>query len=429
MTSASAPGSSRRRLLGFTILPALAAVSPLVVLSVVSRAAGPAGWASALAGEAVGTFAAIALAFGWTTIGPALVATADDARRGRLYRDALIVRAISAAVALPAAMVICVAIATDGFELLTALMGLQGALIAMSYTWFAVGLGDPLAVAVYDAVPRVIAAVATALAIGLWGAPIEVYPLAGIAVTVVGTTAYTVRVLRRYPAAWPRTAELPGLFRRSSPVAVNEAVLGLYSSTPVPLVNVTTASSAAAGFASADKMVKLGQFLPVTLANALQFWTAEVHGQARARRLRTALTAHIAMGLLGWLVLAVTGNAVSFLLFGERAAAPTMIVFVLGFAFACYSTRTSLMRHFLFPAGTTRTVMVGTLVGSAIGLPTMIALTLAIGPVGTAVGYALTEAIAMTWLIRRARSSYHELVAQAPPAAAAPLAPEDRIDG
>ncbi|WP_323986355.1 polysaccharide biosynthesis protein [Microbacterium plantarum] len=422
----SGPGSSRRRLLGFTVLPALAAVSPLVVLSVVSRAAGPAGWASALAGEAVGTFAAIALAFGWTTIGPALVATADDAHRGRLFREALVVRAMTAAVALPAAVVICVGIATDGFQLLTVLMGLQGALIAMSYTWFAVGLGDPLAIAIYDAVPRLLAAIMSAVAIGVWAAPIEIYPLAGIAVTVIGTTWYTVGVLRRFPARWPVSGDLPNLFRRSAPVAINEAALGLYSSTPVPLVNVATASTAAAGFATADKMVKLGQFLPVTLANALQFWTTEVRGAARARRLRIALTAHVLMGLLGWVVLAVAGHAVSALLFGEDAAAPTAIVIVLGFAFACYSTRTSLMRHFLFPVGATRTVMSGTLLGSAIGLPTMIALTLTIGPIGTAVGYALTEAIAMAWLFKSTRTSYRTLVAESPPGASESTG--DRMD-
>ncbi len=45
--------------------------------------------------------------------------------------------------------------------------------------------------------------------------------------------------------------------------------------------------------------------------------------------------------------------------------------------------------------------MVATLVASAVGLPLMIALTYAVGPVGTAIGYGATELIATVWMIRR----------------------------
>src|SRR3546814_9949785 len=85
------------RLIGFMAVPALAAISPLIVLPFVSRLAGPGGWASAIAGESIGTFAAIAIGYGWAAIGPALIATApDDARRARLYRDSIAVRVLLA---------------------------------------------------------------------------------------------------------------------------------------------------------------------------------------------------------------------------------------------------------------------------------------------------------------------------------------------
>ena len=68
--------SLRRRLLGFMLLPAIAALSPIIALPVVVRIAGDAGWASAIAGESIGTFAAIAIGWGWATIGPALISIA-----------------------------------------------------------------------------------------------------------------------------------------------------------------------------------------------------------------------------------------------------------------------------------------------------------------------------------------------------------------
>ncbi len=88
-------------------------------------------------------------------------------------------------------------------------MGLQGAMIALSFTWFSVGVGDPRSILFYDAIPRLVVAVGSMFAI-VNGAPVEVYPLAGIAVTVVGTTLFSLRLLRRYPSPWPPVREIPG---------------------------------------------------------------------------------------------------------------------------------------------------------------------------------------------------------------------------
>lgn len=394
--------SLRARLLGFTLIPAVAAVSPLVVLPAVSRAA-PDGWSSAIAGESVGTFAAIAVAYGWTTVGPALVAIAtDDTRRGRLYRDALVVRLATSLVALPLLVIVCALIASPGYQLLAALMGLQGAMIALSFTWFSVGVGDPRSILFYDAVPRLLVAILSMLAI-VNGAPVEVYPIAGVLVTLVGTTLFSLRLLRRYPSPWPPLGELPGLFRVGAPVALNDAALGAYSAVPTPLVNVLTSGPAAAGFASADKMAKLGQFLPLTLANALQSWSSEVSGPARRSRLRLALALHGGFGVLGMVVLGLAGPPVSALLFGQPAAAPLGVCFALGAAFALFSLRTSMTRHVLFPAGEQHAVMRATVTATVIGIPLMIGAGLLVGPLGVAVGLAVTEAISTAILLARTR--------------------------
>ncbi len=403
------PASLRSRLFGFTLIPAVAAVSPLLVLPAVSRSAGPDGWASAIAGESVGTFAAIAVAYGWTTVGPALVAIApDDTRRGRLYRDAVVVRLVTSLVALPLLVIVCALVAAPGHQLLAALMGLQGALIGLSFTWFSVGVGDPRAILFYDALPRLVVAVLSMVAI-VNGLPVEVYPVAGILVTLVGTTLFSFRLLRRYPSPWPPRREIPGLFRLGAPVALNDAALGAYSSVPAPLVNVLTTGSAAAGFASADKMAKLGQFLPLTLANALQSWTAEVVGAARMRRLRIALALHGGFGVLGMVVLGLLGPPVSALMFGEPAAAPLGVCFAFGLGFAMYSLRTSMARHVLFPAGDQTTVMRATLVATVIGIPLMVAGGVLFGPFGVALGYGVTESVSTVLLVSRTLSRMHSL--------------------
>lgn len=403
------PNSLRGRLIGFTLLPALAAVSPLLVLPIVSRVAGPAGWSSAIAGESIGTFAAIAIAYGWGSIGPALVSVAgDDQRRGQLYRESLVVRLLTSAIALPILAALCWLVASPGFELFTILMGVQGALIAWTFSWFAAGIGNPWSIAWYDAIPRLVVAIAAAAAIAITG-NLELYPAGGIVVTLIGTGWYSVNLLRRYPATWPTMRSLPRLFRAGAPVAVNDAALGAYQSVPAPLVNLTAVPISAAGFASADKMLKLGQFLPITLANALQSWIGEVDGRVRAQRMRSAVMAHAGFGLLGGLIFATAGPAVSQLLFGVEAAAPIAICVFFGISFALYSVRTSLTRHLLFPAGRTGTVVRATVVATAIGFPAMIALSFGFGPVGVAAGLTATEAIASLLLVRESREAVRRL--------------------
>nr|WP_259393008.1 polysaccharide biosynthesis C-terminal domain-containing protein [Microbacterium halimionae] len=150
-------------------------------------------------------------------------------------------------------------------------------------------------------------------------------------------------------------------------------------------------------------MLKLGQFLPLTLANALQSWTAEVTGIARAHRIRIALSAHAAFGVAGWVVLATAGPWASEVLFGAEAAATFAVVIPLGFAFALYSLRTSMTRHLLFPTGAARTVMAATLIGTVVGVPAMLLFAAWFGPVGAAFGYAMTELIATVLLFRRCK--------------------------
>lgn len=404
----SAAPSMKRRLLGFLLVPAIAALSPIIALPAVTQIAGPGGWASAIAGESIGTFAAIAIGWGWATIGPALISiAAGDDERARLYRESIAVRLSISVLALPALAVICWLIATPGSEWLTILMGMQGALIALSFTWFCAGVGDPRTIVIYDAAPRLLANLAAA-ALVLSTGIVVLYPLAGILVTIVGTSIFTVRLLRRHPGPWPRPHDLPRLLRANLSVALNDAGLSGYSSVPAPVVNVTALPVAAAGYATADKMLKLGQFIPMTLANALQAWIGEAHGHHRGRRMTIALGLAAATGLAGWAGLALVGPWLTSA-YLPAAPAPFDILLVMGLVFFFFSVRTAVARLVLFPAGQAAPVMRATLIATALGIPLMIGLGIAWGPVGAALGYAATEGAATLLLVRRCLRVLREL--------------------
>lgn len=392
--------SMKRRLLGFLLVPAIAALSPIIALPAVTQIAGPGGWASAIAGESIGTFAAIAIGWGWATVGPALISIAgDDHERARLYRESLIVRLSISILALPALAVICWLIATPGAEWLTILMGMQGALIALSFTWFSAGVGDPRTIVIFDAAPRLLANLAAAALVLATGV-VVLYPMAGILVTLVGTSIFTLRLLRRHPGPWPRLRDLPKLLRSNLAVALNDAGLSGYSSVPAPVVNVTAIPTAASGYATADKMLKLGQFIPMTLANALQAWIGEAHGPHRARRMTISIGLATATGLLGWAGLALVGPWLTSV-YLPAAPAPFDILLVMGLVFLFFSVRTAVARLVLFPAGQAAAVMRATLIATVLGIPLMIGLGIAWGPVGAALGYAFTEGAAALLLTRR----------------------------
>ena len=216
-------------------------------------------------------------------------------------------------------------------------------------------------------------------------------------------------MLRHYPAPWPSRRDLRELFRIVAPVALNDVGLVAYSSVAPPLVALTASPAEAAGFASADKMLKLGQFVPMTLANALQAWITEAHGPARGRRMRLAMLAHGGMGVVGGAFLGVLGAWASTVLFGADAAASTPVLVALGITFAFFSLRTSVTRHVLYPAGEAAAVVRATLIATVIGVPVMIALALVVGPLGAAIGYMATEAAATLLLWPRCVRSLHEL--------------------
>jgi len=89
----TAPAGSRsvlRRLTGFTVLPLLSLVTPFLLLPVVARVAGPSGWSSFVAGQAVGMVGATVVFWGWNVGGPVLVAQASSAvERAEVYAASL----------------------------------------------------------------------------------------------------------------------------------------------------------------------------------------------------------------------------------------------------------------------------------------------------------------------------------------------------
>lgn len=383
-----------RRLAGFAGLPMISMITPLLVLPVLGRAAGQSGWASVATGESIGTFAAIVVAYGWNTAGPPRVALdPDPVARARLYRESLLVRGALALLAVPVVVVLCLLLAADGYALPTVLMGLSGGVVGLSFAWYAVGTGDPRSIAVYEAVPRVVAAAVSAGLIVLTG-QLVIYPLLALTVSVTGIVLFSRGVLRQGGPAHVGVRDLRRLLWRDRAVAAIDTAGGAYATVPVPVVSALSPVAAASAFASADKLYKFGQYVPITLGNAFQSWTVEGGLAERGRRLRVALSAHVLLGVVGWAFLTAVGPWFSGVMFGADVAASRAVCFWLGATFLLVSTRISMTRHVLIPVGAVRVVFVSTVTSAVVGVPLIAGLCWAIGPVGAAIGLCLSEVVA-----------------------------------
>lgn len=394
------------RLAGFGGLPLISLITPLLVLPVIGRVAGVAGWASLAAGESIGTLGGIVIGYGWNVSGPPRVAAEPDAHeRYVLYRQSLLVRLSVAAAVIPVVLALCVAAARGGYELPTALMGVSAAVTGLSFAWFCVGAGDPRSIAVFEAVPRVVAAAVSAGLI-LLTRQLVVYPALAVAVSLGGIVLFSRRVPGRAPLPPLDRRQLWRLLVRDRGLAAVDIAGSAYGSVPVPVVSAIASPSLAGSYASADKLYRFGQFIPITLGNAFQSWTVEAGRAARGRRLRFALLAHLALGVVGWIVFALGGPWVSALLFGAHVAATRAVCFWLGAAFALLSVRTAVVRLVLVPEGKVRIVFGATVAGTFVGVPAMIALTLLVGPVGAAWAVVLSEVISAAVL---ASAAVHEM--------------------
>lgn len=379
------------RLAGFGGLPLISMITPLLVLPVLGRIAGKSGWASLATGESIGTFAAIVIAYGWNVAGPPRIAlTTDRVGRATLYRESLVVRGALAVVAVPVIGVLCVLLAADGYVVPTVLMGLSGAVTGLSFAWYSVGAGDPRSIAVYEAIPRVVSA-ALAAGIIVVTRQLAVYPLMAATVSLGGILLFSRRTLRGVELPRLSRRDIGRLLVRDKALAGIDVAGGAYATVPVPLVSAFSIAAVASSYASSDKLYKFGLYIPITLGNAFQSWTVEGPVSGRARRLRTALAAHILVGLVGWAFLTVAGPPVSALLFGSEVASDRAVCFWLGATFLIVSTRISLTRHLLVPIGHIRVVFVATVVGAVCGVPLIGLASWWIGPVGAALGLLVSE--------------------------------------
>jgi PST family polysaccharide transporter len=380
-----------RRFAGFTLVPLVGTLAPLLLLPVAARVGGVDGWYSLSAGQAIGTFGSIVITYGWNVLGPALVAkSTGESARSKLWAESLGERLLLSMAVLPVVAIVSWALGAGEYRLFTVAMAVAFSLNGLSPNWFFIGAGDPRGLATYEMVPRLVATLLAALIIFMTQSLCS-YPLLWIAASILGPAA----VQRKL--GWPplfagrRLCEIFDGLKARLGVAGIDALGGVYVSAPVPVAGATGSSVVAGSVASADKLYRFALITVTTLGNTLQAWTLDPAAEnPRSRHLR-AIYAHVLLGAIGMVGIGMVGEYGSALLFGEAVKASSATMWFYGAAFFAVSASTPLIRNILVPSLKTRFVLAGTAIGALSGVVAMSMLGRLHGATGVAAGFMLSE--------------------------------------
>lgn len=330
--------------------------------------------------------------FGWASAGPVRLAAArTPVERGELLAESVSGRAL---IALPLTLVGAIWsawITSDpSTQAIAAAMCVATGASGLSNAWFAVGLGRPKILALFEVFPRLLGVAAGIGALAITGSFVS-YAMCVLLSTVASVVAL-IRHARAKPFSVPAECVYRGL-KAQLPLVGASLVSSFYTASPVLIVAAVHAPDAAE-LVSADKLYRFSLFAIIALGNSLQSWVLEpAHGESRWLRVRRADALHLALGTSGFLGISLLGPTLTSILFGNDVSSSWSLSVSYGVAYIASSLGTSLLRNVLIPHGKNFSAFFGTLAGALLGLPLMILLGEHYGAASIAAAFALSEVV------------------------------------
>lgn len=384
-----------RRLIGFSALPLISSLTPLLLLPIVARLGGAEGWASVAIGQSVGAVGSVIIGYGSMIWGPPAIAAAHYDEQKATYIQVASFKALVSFLVLPLTTLLILLMCGPRYWLEAVGMGISMSLVGWSPAWYFIGQGKPGPIASFETVPKLIATGIAAVLLLITGV-IWVYPLCLIVATAIGLSLFHRRFFGRVllPVSPFNRATLL-FFRARLQTALVEATGTAYIAAPVPVISFGGSVSEVGSLASGDKIYRYGLFAVSALGNALQGWVLERDALRPYRRHCFAIVFHLLLGLAGLTFLCLFGSWATEFLFGDAVAAGEMMMICYGVAYFAVCASTPFVRNILVPAGRTKVVLLATLLGAFTGIPSMVFLKDLWGAAGVAAGLAASEALVL----------------------------------
>ncbi|KAF0963802.1 hypothetical protein MLGJGCBP_03069 [Rhodococcus sp. T7] len=368
----------------YIVIPLVSAGTPLLAIPAITARYGSDGWATMAIAQSIGSTAALIAELGWSVTGPQQVARAQATDRVALYRYALTTKlTVLASLCLPvilATFSIC-----DSFKIGGVLVALGSASLALSPSWYFIGLGQPRVILIYESIPRVVLVGASALLI-FRGESIAMFGLA-LAFSVAGTLVLvgTTTGLRWF--VWRGNVDR---LRRQRTVAIGRIIGGLYTSLPVALVGVINAG-AVPEFSAADRLMRMVLNVLSGVPSRLQSWIGSADRSVRSARAKSSVRYNAVLGLAAGLVFAITAPSVASLLFSGAVHIDFLLSGLSGLLLflICVSRGLGLG---LVGAGRANSITVSVALCALLGVPAVLMLSMGVGARGAVLGEVIAEA-------------------------------------
>ncbi|MCR2764615.1 polysaccharide biosynthesis protein [Microbacterium sp. zg.B48] len=365
----------------------------------ISRVVGADGWANFSAGQSIGILGMVGVLFGWGVVGPVRVArTSSVQERAVILHESIRSRLVTSVIAVPAAALATFVISGPSYRLESVAVAVAMTIGGFTPAWFCIGQGNPRALMLFDALPKLAASAISLPVVGLTGQVLW-YPILLLAFSVPAFATHARITAHGGMRGDVRSRGLLTVLRTLVPTAAIDATGNAYGSTAIPIATAGLNAAEASSFASADRTYRIAVMAVIAFGNAFQAWVLDPAASDRHRRHRLAIVSHVALGLLGGLAIGLLGPWATGLLFGASVAAAPLPSALFGVAFFFLSATTPLIRNVLIPAHRYRLVFAATLAAAIVGIVTMVTGS-TLGSAGlVALGVAASEATAFAVLL------------------------------
>lgn len=373
-----------RRVLGFSLLPAMSMLAPLVILPTVATKYGPEGWSAIALGQSIGALVGVVVALAWPIVGGHQIAVTPERVRAGVFVQSVASRLLALAAVLPLALAL-VLILGGALWVETALFLVGVALNGLTASWYFAGTGDPSTLVRNEGFVRLLSYAVSAVAMGL-GAPLIFYA----ATTVVAGVGMLLANWRSIVGRPPRLDEFRlreswELVRRHSYGLLSRALQSAFSFGGVSLCAAFAPGSLGA-FAAADQIAKAAINAGHPLSASFVGWVSGNGDLAQRGRKATAIVCVIA--LCGSAVWVVVGRLVIDVMFAGVAGIDFSGIVLVGLIFLGNVVARAFELLIVVPGGRESLVYSANMVVSAIGLVGLPFAFIVFGAVGGLMVYA-----------------------------------------
>ena len=410
------PRKALFRLVSLSLAAALSALSPLVVIPVVSGEFGVPGWTSVAVGQSIGAGAAVLLSFGWSLAGPVAIVGQGRMRRTHILRNALSSQLMVAAVVIPAASAIAYVVA-PAFQTTALLTAAVTGIFGMLPGWYFLGTKSASRYLAFYTAPQVVGAVLGALLL-LVSNNLVVLPIVQLAVVaawlelVLWVETRSMGIPRKYFSV----GNIRRTLRKQFSLGSTQVASAVYINLPVAIFAASTPIGLAV-FSGGDRLYRFALTALNPLTQTFQTATLHQRGPAMHRSMRKAVATHAGVGLVAGGGFLLVVEPVSRLLYSGTLHIPFNVAALYAACIVVVMITRSLGANVLAVLRAGRVMMISSSLAAVVALVAIPVLAVRFGAIGGVAAVLIAETVVLVgflWGILRYVQSRRCLTRRAP---------------